>query len=216
MQMLLHAYLKKINASPATSRFELTKTLQPVVSRCLRGCPGRNSIKNLISKWTVSLDAILISRNFSVHTRKAKFNWKETIQKRCGNIVAPKKCDKFKHHSNINSPRKMWRKCHSFAWRSLATSSCHGGFWVISYMTVPCTTNVEYCKIINMILCKWVCYRMIFMLTSAGKHSSACLLRTENPPWVLVSEAVKVLQKEWALHFSGSCGSGSALVGSVC
>lgn len=33
------AYLRKMNASPATNLFELTKTLQPVVSRCLLGCP---------------------------------------------------------------------------------------------------------------------------------------------------------------------------------
>lgn len=32
--------------------------------------------------------------------------------------------------------------------------------------------------------------------TSGGRHSSACLLNTEKPPWVLVSEAVRVLQKE--------------------
>jgi hypothetical protein len=32
-------YLRKINASPATNLFELTKTLQPVVSRCRLGCP---------------------------------------------------------------------------------------------------------------------------------------------------------------------------------
>jgi len=35
-------YLMKINASPATNLFELTKTLQPVVRRCLLGCPERN------------------------------------------------------------------------------------------------------------------------------------------------------------------------------
>ena len=29
--------LKKMNASPATSLLELTKTLQPVVSKCLLG-----------------------------------------------------------------------------------------------------------------------------------------------------------------------------------
>jgi hypothetical protein len=40
--MLRVLYLKKINASPATNLFELTKTLQPVVRRCLLGCPERN------------------------------------------------------------------------------------------------------------------------------------------------------------------------------
>lgn len=58
--------------------------------------------------------------------------------------------------------------------------------------------------------------KIFLVLTRGGRHSSACLLRTENPPWVLVSEAVKVLQKEWTLHFSGSCGSGFGLVSSFC
>ena len=29
-------------------------------------------------------------------------------------------------------------------------------------------------------------------LTNGGRHSSACFLSTENPPWVLVSEAVRI------------------------
>jgi hypothetical protein len=32
-------YLRKMNASPATKRFELTNTLQPLCNRCLLGCP---------------------------------------------------------------------------------------------------------------------------------------------------------------------------------
>ena len=28
--------------------------------------------------------------------------------------------------------------------------------------------------------------------TNGGRQSSACFLRTENPPWVLVSEAVRI------------------------
>lgn len=35
-------YLRKINASPATSLLELTNTLHPVVSRCRLGCPACN------------------------------------------------------------------------------------------------------------------------------------------------------------------------------
>jgi hypothetical protein len=35
--------LKKINVSPETNLFELTKTLQSVISRCLLGCPKSNS-----------------------------------------------------------------------------------------------------------------------------------------------------------------------------
>lgn len=41
-------------------------------------------------------------------------------------------------------------------------------------------------------------------LTKGGRQSSACLRRTENPPCVLVSEAVSVLQNECTVHFSGS------------
>ena len=47
------------------------------------------------------------------------------------------------------------------------------------------------------------------VLTRGGRHSSACLLRTENPPWVLVSDAVRVLQKEYTKGFGGSGGRGS-------
>jgi len=43
LQHEILSHLKKINASPATNLFELTKTLQPVVSRFLLGCPERNS-----------------------------------------------------------------------------------------------------------------------------------------------------------------------------
>lgn len=53
-------------------------------------------------------------------------------------------------------------------------------------------------------------------LTSGGRQSSACLRRTENPPWVLVSEAVSVLQNEWTVHLGGSGGGGSGLVTSLC
>lgn len=41
-------------------------------------------------------------------------------------------------------------------------------------------------------------------LTKGGRQSSACLRSTENPPCVLVSEAVSVLQNECTVHFSGS------------
>jgi hypothetical protein len=53
-------------------------------------------------------------------------------------------------------------------------------------------------------------------ITSGGRHSEACLRRTENPPWVLVSEAVKTLQKEWTVGLGGSDGHGSGLVVSIC
>jgi hypothetical protein len=54
------------------------------------------------------------------------------------------------------------------------------------------------------------------MLTKGGRQSSACLRRTEKPPWVLVSEAVSVLQNEWTVHLSGSGSGGSGLVTSLC
>lgn len=44
----------------------------------------------------------------------------------------------------------------------------------------------------------------------------ACLRRIEKPPWVLVSEAVKTLQKEWTVGFGGSGGHASGVVGSGC
>ena len=53
-------------------------------------------------------------------------------------------------------------------------------------------------------------------ITSGGRHSEACLRRTENPPWVLVSEAVKTLQKECTVGLGGSDELESGLVGSIC
>lgn len=53
-------------------------------------------------------------------------------------------------------------------------------------------------------------------ITNGGKHSLACLRRTENPPCVLVSEAVKILQNEWTVCFGASSGHESGLLGSVC
>ena len=46
-------------------------------------------------------------------------------------------------------------------------------------------------------------------LTKGGKQSSAALRGTENPPWVLVSEAVSVLQNIWGVLDGGtdSCSS---------
>lgn len=41
------------------------------------------------------------------------------------------------------------------------------------------------------------------ILTRGGKHLRACGLRTENPPCVLVSEAVSVLTKEHTLVLGG-------------
>lgn len=52
--------------------------------------------------------------------------------------------------------------------------------------------------------------------TIGGKQSLACFRRTENPPWVLVSEAVKILQKEQVAGVGGSGTHGSGLVGSLC
>lgn len=52
--------------------------------------------------------------------------------------------------------------------------------------------------------------------TNWGKHSVACFRSTENPPWVLVSDAVNILQKDWTVRFGWSGGHGSGLVGSFC
>jgi len=53
-------------------------------------------------------------------------------------------------------------------------------------------------------------------LTNGGRQSSACLRRTEKPPWVLVSEAVSVLQNEWILTLGDSVKGSSGLVTSLC
>lgn len=104
--------LKKMNASPATNLFELTKTLQPVVSRCLLGCPERGMhVYHVIHK---EMKYLYWHRNQTAAHKPQK-------------IVL----QKIKETSS--EPRKIWRKCHSFAWRSLATNSCHGGCWDISW-----------------------------------------------------------------------------------
>jgi hypothetical protein len=59
-------------------------------------------------------------------------------------------------------------------------------------------------------------FEKIKLLTSGGRQSSACLRRTEKPPWVLVSEAVSVLQNEWTVHLGGSGRGSSGLVTSLC
>jgi hypothetical protein len=48
-------------------------------------------------------------------------------------------------------------------------------------------------------------------LTSGGRHSLAWRLSTEKPPWVLVSDGVRILQKECTtgLGISGRGGSGN-------
>jgi hypothetical protein len=47
--------------------------------------------------------------------------------------------------------------------------------------------------------------------TSGGRHSFAWRRRTEKPPWVLVSDGVRILQKECTtgLGVSGRGGSGN-------
>lgn len=54
------------------------------------------------------------------------------------------------------------------------------------------------------------------VITNWGRHSVACFRRTENPPWVLVSEAVKILQNECTVCLGGSGGHISGLLGSLC
>lgn len=45
---------------------------------------------------------------------------------------------------------------------------------------------------------------LIWGQTRGGKQSSAALRGTENPPWVLVSDAVRVLQNMWEVDFEGT------------
>lgn len=52
-------------------------------------------------------------------------------------------------------------------------------------------------------------------LTSGGRHSSACRRSTENPPCVLVSEAVSVLQKEWMISCSLVAGGATGTTASA-
>lgn len=58
----------KRTESPAKSLFVLTKTLQPVVSKCLFGWPAGNEARNLVYILTVDIFP------FTVYTPKLKFN----------------------------------------------------------------------------------------------------------------------------------------------
>lgn len=117
----------------------------------------------------------------------------------------------------------MWRKFHSLPCRSVAPNSCMGGCRDISWIAtktklsarkVQIKKDVNYESINMLKIRKYL--EQNFKPTNGGRQSSACLLRTENPPWVLVSEAVSVLQNEWTVHLWGSGSGGSGLVTSLC
>lgn len=124
--------------------------------------------------------------------------------------IALHMADKWYLFNFITIPRKMCLKCHWLPCKSVATNSCHGGCWDISWKTKK-LHNMEETNKMDAIL-----QYHLYALTKGGRQSSACLLRTEKPPWVLVSEAVSVLQNEWTLHLVGSGRAGSGLVTSLC
>lgn len=110
----------------------------------------------------------------------------------------------------------MWRKVHWIPCRSVATNSCEGGCCDISW-------NIKrWTKQRNYEITFWCSTKEVNKtnassnLTSGGRQSSACLRRTEKPPWVLVSDAVRVLQKEWTLALGGSGRGESGPVTSDC
>ena len=53
-------------------------------------------------------------------------------------------------------------------------------------------------------------------LTNGGRHSSACRFNTENPPCVLVSDAVSILQKECTRGRAGGGGKSSSTKSTSC
>lgn len=96
-------------------------------------------------------------------------------------------------------PRNICLKRHSFPCKSLATNSCVGGCRDISCYRCKLKTISQsiYPKNGQRTHNNWI------LLNSGGRHSSACRLKTENPPWVLVSDAVSVLQKECTWNRGG-------------
>jgi hypothetical protein len=92
-------------------------------------------------------------------------------------------------------PRKMCRNFHEMSCRSLAISSCAGGCIVKSYRT--CYPGKAGIYAID----KFIAPSKLFQRyeeivhTSGGNIFSAARRGTENPPCVLVSLAVSVLQK---------------------
>lgn len=113
-------------------------------------------------------------------------------------------------------PLNICLNFHSNPWRSLATNSCVGVAWVISYQNI--NSKQHMCKAFNqpLELQYEPSKHKIRVITNWGRHSVACFRRTENPPWVLVSEAVKILQNECTVCLGGSGGHISGLLGSLC
>ena len=111
----------------------------------------------------------------------------------------------------------MCRKRHSTPCKSFATSSCVGGFLPMSWSreqnisreSAYISPHLETRHIAKERSDHVNLEKEIKNPTNGGRHSSAWRLKTENPPWVLVSEAVSVLQKEWAWGLGCGGGRGS-------
>lgn len=94
----------------------------------------------------------------------------------------------FRTNTRIqNLPRYMWRKVHTLSCKSLAFISWAGGCIEKSYRFKWWAKHLQSIKL--------ACTYWGSTLTRGGKIFSAALRGTEKPPWVLVSLAVNVLQK---------------------
>lgn len=83
----------------------------------------------------------------------------------------------------------MWRNVHTLSCKSLACSSCAGGCIEKSYSKHQWFNNKDAENEVNNGIWLWSLH------TSGGNIFSAARRGTEKPPWVLVSLAVSVLQK---------------------
>lgn len=155
----------KRTASPAISLFELTNTLQPVVRRCLFGWP---EIEMEI-KYVVSifLGAVLdyIIRVIFSQTKRLNLKLNTSIN------MSESPCLIMQIFSCKLLTRRLHREIlqKRFSKVRLRNPSLHR-------ITIPP-------------------HQWLMEDTRGGKIFSAALRGTEKPPWVLVSLAVRVLQK---------------------
>lgn len=176
-----NVYLRKTKASPATSRFDVTKVLHPVVSRCLRGWPKKSHHNSLLLLCcTLTLRSLWNYHKYrylyrcvwiSIHNHA---NPSQQVPESESVVTCPKKGIYIFKRRN-QKPGNKGNK------RPLSAKRRNKG-----------------------------------QLTSGGRHSVACRLRTENPPWVLVSEAVRILQNECTVGRTVSGCGWSRLTGSFC
>lgn len=197
--MYFISHLIKRTASPAKSLFVLTKTLQPVVSRCLFGWPEMTMLKVRIMIYS----SVYMIRKRNSKSKMIKKLWKtrkigveegafekygmfEVNGNRRRMILRRQYRDKYvwmsmHYHANLLLPAPVLGVASKNPTKEISFSY-YKEFLSWMYFTLSCDM-----LILNR--------NFQFVRTRGGKIFSAARRGTEKPPWVLVSLAVRVLQK---------------------